>query len=142
MLLAETLAGALRPAPVEPKHPARVTVDTTVQPKALAYPTDSKPLRLAIEILGRLARRHGIALRRSYICLAQRARREAAPLIHRGRHREAERVVRHMRTWLGCLARDIARKVAGAAGRSPLPSRLTSSRACCASSESRGRDKL
>jgi hypothetical protein len=35
--------------------------------------------------------------------------------IHRGRHREAERKVSRMRTWLGRLARDISRKIAGAA---------------------------
>jgi IS5 family transposase len=47
--------------------------------------------------------------------VSNRARREVARLIHRGRHREAERVVRRMRTWLGRLARDITRKIASSA---------------------------
>ncbi len=145
VLLAETLASARRAAAVEPKHLERVTVDTTVQPKAVTHPTDSKLLCRGIEILGRLARRHDVRLRQSYIRLARRARRETARLIHRGRHREAERVVRRMRTWLGRLARDIARKIAGAAKTvraafaKPLDliTRLLRQRR-----ESRGRDKL
>lgn len=111
LLLAETLAAAQRTGAAEPKHFERVTVDTTVQPKAVTHPTDSKLLSRGVEILGRLARRHGIALRQSYVRVSIRARREVAKLIHRGRHREAERVVRRMRTWLGRLARDLARKI-------------------------------
>jgi IS5 family transposase len=115
LLLAETLAAAERAGAAEPKHFERVTIDTTVQPKAVTHPTDSKLLHRGVEILGRLARRHGIALRQSYIRVTTRARREVAKLIHRGRHHEAERKVSRMRTWLGRLARDITRKIAGAA---------------------------
>jgi IS5 family transposase len=100
LLLAETLAAAQRAGAAEPKHVARVTVDTTVQPKAVTHPTDSKLIHRGVEILGRLARRHGIALRQSYTRVSTRARRAVAKLIHRGRHREADRVVRRMRTWL------------------------------------------
>jgi IS5 family transposase len=51
-------------------------------------------------------------LRQSYTRLSRHARRDAARLSHRGRHREAERVVRRMRTGLGRLARDVGRKIA------------------------------
>jgi len=114
LLLAETLAAAQRAGAAEPKHFERVTIDTTVQPKAVTHPTDSKLIHRGVEILGRLARRHGVTLRQSFIRLSTHARREVAKLIHRGRHREAERKVSRMRTWLGRLARDIARKIAGA----------------------------
>ena len=115
LLLAETLAAATRTGAAKPKHFERVTIDTTVQPKAVTHPTDSKLIHRGVEILGRLARRHCIALRQSYARVSTRARREVAKLIHRGRHREAERVVRRMRTWLGRLARDITRKITDAA---------------------------
>jgi IS5 family transposase len=98
LLLAAPLAAAQRAGAAEPKHFARVTVDTTVQPKAVAHPTDSKLIHRGVEILGRLARRHGIALRQSYTRVSARARREVAKLIHRGPHREAERMVSRMRT--------------------------------------------
>src|ERR671932_2634808 len=112
-LLAESLEAAQRGGAVEEKHLRRVTIDTTVQPKAVTHPTDSKLLQRGIEILARLARRHGIRLRQSYLRVARRARREAAKLIHSGRPRQAERQVRHLRTWLGRLLRDVGRKVAG-----------------------------
>lgn len=114
LLLAETLAAAQRAGAATPKHFERVTIDTTVQPKAVTHPTDSKLIHRGVEILGRLARRHGVTLRQSFIRLSTHARREVAKLIHRGRHREAERKVSRMRTWLGRLARDIARKIGGA----------------------------
>jgi IS5 family transposase len=144
LLLAETLDAAQRGGAVEEKHLRRVTIDTTVQPKAVTHPTDSKLLHRGIEILARLARRHGIPLRQSYLRVARRARREAAKLIHSGRPRQAERQVRQLRTWLGRLFRDIGRKVAGNADVEPafagplgLIARLLRQRR-----EDRGRDKL
>jgi IS5 family transposase len=144
VLLAESLAAAQRGGAVEEKHLRRVTIDTTVQPKAVTHPTDSKLLQRGIEILVRLARRHGIRLRQSYLRVAKRARREAARLIHSGRRRQAERQVRQLRTWLGRLFRDIGRKIAGdaqakaaLAGPLGLIGRLLRQRR-----EDRGRDKL
>jgi IS5 family transposase len=144
LLLAETLAAAQRGGAVEEKHLRRVTIDTTVQPKAVTHPTDSKLLQRGIEILARLARRHGIRLRQSYLRVAKKARREAARLIHSGRRRQAERQVRQLRTWLGRLFRDIGRKIAGDAetkaafaGPLGLVARLLRQRR-----EDRGRDKL
>ena len=65
LLLAETLATAEHAGAAEPKHFERVTVDTTVQPKAVTHPTDSKLIQRGVEILGRLARQHGVTLRQS-----------------------------------------------------------------------------
>jgi transposase, IS5 family len=52
------------------KHARRVTIDPTVQPKAVAHPTDSHLLHAGVRWLGRLARRHGVALRQSFVRLA------------------------------------------------------------------------
>jgi IS5 family transposase len=115
LLLVESVAASQCGGAVEDKHLRWVTIDTTVQPKAVTHPTDSELVHRGVEILGRLARRHGVALRQSYTRVSTRARREVAGLLHRGRHRQAERAVRRMRTWLGRLVRDITRKIAGAA---------------------------
>jgi hypothetical protein len=48
---------------------ARVSVDTTVQPKAIGFPTDAKLLHAAIKGLTGLARKHGVRLRRAYLRL-------------------------------------------------------------------------
>src|SRR3569623_1871971 len=71
VLLAESLAAAQQGGAVEEKHLRRVTIDTTVQPMAVTHPTDSKLLHRGIGILARLARRHRIKLRQSYLRVAR-----------------------------------------------------------------------
>ncbi len=91
LLLAESLrvahaAGALRGQDLK-----RVTVDTTVQPKAITFPTDAKLLHAAIKGLNRLARRHGVGLRQSYSRVAKAAAMMA------GRYAHAKQFRRHQR---------------------------------------------
>jgi IS5 family transposase len=64
-LLRESLAVATRTAALKPSDLARVVVDTTVQPKAVMFPTDAKPLNRARERLARLANKLGVELRQS-----------------------------------------------------------------------------
>jgi IS5 family transposase len=66
-LLQESLSVAMRTQAMRPKDLARVIVDTTVQPKAVMFPTDAKLLDRARERLVRLAKKHGLSLRQSYI---------------------------------------------------------------------------
>ena len=113
LLLAETLSVALRTQAVTPQACERVTLDTTVQTKAVAHPTDSHLLLRGIEWLNRLARRHGIKLRQSFLRVGRQARRDVSRLIHGRGHKQAMRWVRKLRTWLGRLDRDIGRKIAG-----------------------------
>ena len=113
LLLAETLGVAMRAGATTPAACERVTVDTTVQTKAVAHPTDSHLLMRGIEWLNRLARRHGIPLRQSFLRVGRRARRDVSRLIHGRGHKQAMRWVRKLRTWLGRLDRDIGRKITG-----------------------------
>ncbi len=62
-LLAETIAVAVKTEAVSERQLERITVDTTVQTKAVAHPTDSHLILRAVEWLNRLAKRHGISLR-------------------------------------------------------------------------------
>lgn len=113
LLLAETIAVATTTQAVTPSACTRVTLDTTVQTKAIAHPTDSHLLLRGIEWLNRLAKQHGITLRQSFLRVGRRARREVSRLIHGRGHKQAMRWVRKLRTWLGRLDRDIGRKIAG-----------------------------
>jgi IS5 family transposase len=112
-VLAETIAVAVRTKAVSQRQLERITVDTTVQTKAIAHPTDSHLILRAIEWLNRSAKRHGIKLRQSFVRLATRARRDAARLMNTRGHKQGLRWIRKMRTWLGRLIRDIQRKIAG-----------------------------
>jgi len=113
LLLAETLRVAMETRAMPPQACERVTVDTTVQTKAIAHPTDSHLLLRGIEWLNRIARKHGIKLRQSFLRVGRQARRDVSRLIHGRGHKQAMRWVRKLRTWLGRLDRDIGRKIAG-----------------------------
>jgi IS5 family transposase len=73
LLLAESLRVAHDSGALRTRDLARVTVDTTVQPKNITFPTDAKLLHAAIKGLNRLARQHGVSLRQSYLRIAKRA---------------------------------------------------------------------
>ena len=81
-LLAETLRLAHDTGALKKSDLARVTVDTTVQPKNVTFPTDAKLLETAIQQLGKLARAHGVPLRQSYSRLAKRAAMMAGRYAH------------------------------------------------------------
>ena len=81
LLIAETLRVAMASGALSPQACERITVDTTVQTKAVAHPTDAHlPLR-AMEHVRRLARKHGLQLPQSFLRLGREARRELARLI-------------------------------------------------------------
>jgi len=110
-LLAETVSIAMASGAISERQLERVTVDTTVQTKAVAHPTDSHLMLRAIEWLNRAAGTHGVRLRQSYLRVARRARTEAARLMHGRGHKQARAHLRFMRTRLGRLIRDIERKI-------------------------------
>jgi transposase, IS5 family len=101
-------SGALRTRELK-----RVTVDTTVQPKAITFPTDAKLLHAAIKGLNRLARRYGVRLRQSYLRIAKQAAMMAGRYAHAKQFKRHHRQLRLLRTRLGRLIRDIRRKIAG-----------------------------
>ena len=113
LLLAETLRIAHAAGALRTKDLARVTVDTTVQPKAITFPTDAKLLHAAIKGLNRLAKKHGVRLRQSYLRLANRAAMMAGRYAHAKQFKRHHRQLRFLRARLGRLIRDIGRKIVG-----------------------------
>jgi IS5 family transposase len=111
LLLAATVEAAVASGAVKPSSLERVIVDTTVQPKAIAHPLDSRLYHRGREILVRLAARHGIPLRQSYQRLGKRALRLASRYAHARQMRRARREVKRLKTFLGRVARDVLRKL-------------------------------
>ena len=108
----ESLAVAHRVGALREKDLERVTVDTTVQEKAIAFPTAAKLMQRARERLVRLAREHGIALRQSYTRLGKRALIMQGRYRHAKQHKRANKALRKLKTYLGRTVRDIRRKTA------------------------------
>jgi len=113
LLLAESLRVAHESGALRTRDLKRVTVDTTVQPKNISFPTDAKLLHAAIKGLNRLACKHGVRLRQSYVRIAKRAAMMAGRYAHAKQFNRHRRELRILRTRLGRLIRDIRRKIAG-----------------------------
>jgi IS5 family transposase len=113
LLLAESLRVAHDSGALRSKDLARVTVDTTVQPKNITFPTDAKLLHAAIKGLNRLTRKHGLRLRQSYLRIAKRAAMIAGRYAHAKQFNRFNRQLRLLRTRLGRIIRDIRRRIAG-----------------------------
>jgi IS5 family transposase len=109
-LIQESLSVAHRTGALATKDLERVVVDTTVQPKNVAFPTDVRLTHAAIVMLGRLAKKHGVPLRQSYVRVAKRAAIMAGRYAHAKQYKRHNRALRFLRTRLGRVIRDIGRK--------------------------------
>ena len=111
-MLAQSIATGLKMQAVRESSFEQVNVDTTVQEKAIAFPTDAKLYSAMRRQLVDLAKEHGVALRQSY----RRKGRQALIMVGRyGRARQGKRRARETRklkTYLGRVTRDIVRKIA------------------------------
>jgi IS5 family transposase len=113
LLLAESLRVAHNTGALRTRDLKRVTVDTTVQPKAITFPTDAKLLHAAINGLNRLARKCELRLRQSYLRIAKRAAMMASRYAHAKHFKRHHRQLRLLRSRLGRIIRDIRRKIEG-----------------------------
>jgi len=84
LILQHTVTVGLASKTVKPSSLERVVVDTTVQEKSIAYPTDCRLYNRSRERLVRLALQQGIRLRQSYHRLGPQA------LLKAGRDQAAE----------------------------------------------------
>ena len=112
-LIQESLRVAHETGAIEAKDLERVTVDTTVQPKAIAHPTDARLMHRALEKLVKQAKREGVRLRQSYVRVAKRAAIMIGRYSHAHQFRRMRRELRFLRTRLGRVIRDVRRKIAG-----------------------------
>ena len=119
-LIQESLNAATRAGAAKPSDFSKVIVDTTVQPKAVAFPTDAKLMHRARELLARLAKKHGVPLRQSYARVGKRALMAYQRYAHAKQFKRANRALRSVRTYLGRVLRDVMRKTRDDANLSPI----------------------
>ena len=112
-LIQESLRVAHASGALATKDLQRVAVDTTVQPKAVAHPSDARLMHKAIIKLVAFAKDHGVQLRQSYLRLAKRAALMVGRYSHAHQFKRANRALKFLRARLGRLIRDINRKSAG-----------------------------
>jgi IS5 family transposase len=121
-ILGLTLSAGLATKTVAKSSLSIVNVDTTVQDKAVTFPTDARLLHKARIALVRLAQRQGIELRQSYERIGRAAFVRSQRYAHARQINRAAAQTRKLRTYLGRVIRDIERKMQSDESK---PSRMT-----------------
>jgi len=92
-------------------HLNKVNVDTTVQEKAIAFPTDARHYYKMRDALVRAAESRNIELRQNYRRVAKRALSKQGHYSHARQLRRARKETKRLKTMLGRVYRDILRKI-------------------------------
>ena len=110
-LLQGTIETAIRREHITSHSLQHVNVDTTVQEKAIAFPTDARLYCKARIALVKAAKERGIALRQSYVRLGKAAFLKYGRYSHARQMKRARREQKRLRVFLGRVMRDVSRKV-------------------------------
>jgi transposase, IS5 family len=112
-LIQESLSVAHKTGALATKDMERVAVDTTVQPKAIAHPTDARLMHRALAKLVALAEREGVPLRQSNRPVAKRAATTVGRYSHAPQFKWMRRELKFLRIRLGRVIREHPRKIDG-----------------------------
>ena len=122
-LLKSTIEASVSMGVLKKTEFERIIVDTTVQEKAIAHPTDSRLLEIARHKVAASAKRCGIALKQTFAKEGKELRRKAGGYAHAKQFRRLRRTVKRQRTILGALMRNAQRGLEsisqGVAGHEP-----------------------
>ena len=110
-MLRETIAAGIKMGAIGSAHLKRINVDTTVQTKAVRYPTDARLYHRCRERLVKAARREGVAIKQSYRHVGKRLLMQSSRYAHARRMQRARACTRKLRTQLGRVTREIERQV-------------------------------
>lgn len=119
-LLKATIDTAVTTKAVRPNEFERVIVDSTVQEKAIAFPTDSRLLEIARHKVVMAAKAVGIALKQTFAREGKSLRRRAGGYAHAKQYKRRRRVLKRQRTVLGIVLREVQRKLETAMTESPF----------------------
>lgn len=121
-LLAQTIHVAVQLKLIKSQELTRVIVDSTVQEKAVAHPTDSRLLETARTKLVEAAKHAGIDLKQTFAKEGKALNRKAGRYAHARQFKRMRRAIGRQRTIVGRLQREIDRKASaiGAAVRQAL----------------------
>jgi transposase, IS5 family len=122
-LLETTIYTGLVIKAIKPQELEKVNVDTTVQEKAVAFPTDARLYYKMRVALVRRAKQLKIPLRQSYRFTGKTTLFQQSRYAHARQMKRAAKMTRKLKTILGRVVRDIerkARKIKGQIADEPL----------------------
>jgi len=112
-LIQESLRIAYETKALKKNHVKRIVVDTTVQPKAIQFPTDANLRYTAICKLVEQSKKHGIKLRQTYLRVCKTALIKSGRYRHAKQLKRAKKAERFIQVRLGRVIRDIRRTIKG-----------------------------
>ena len=104
------MSAAQKSGLLKKSHRNKVNIDTTVQEKAISFPTDAKLYQKMRERLVKEAKSLGIQLRQSYVRLGKIALVKQSRYAHAKQYKRARKETKRLKTYLGRVMRDIRRK--------------------------------
>ncbi len=110
-ILKATIDTAVSSKAIKPAEFERVIVDTTVQEKAVAFPTDSRLLEIARYQVVKAAKAAGISLKQTLADEGKSLRRRAGGYAHAKQFKRLRRTLKRQRTVLGIVMREVRRKM-------------------------------
>jgi len=110
LLLKVVVETALKMKAIKPAELEKVNVDTTVQEKAIAFPTDARLYQKMRLALLRRARQLGIRLRETFDKRAREALIMNGRYSHARQYKRAAKMRRKLKTYLGRVCRAIRRR--------------------------------
>ena len=116
-LLSATIDTAKEEKLLTQKHVERVNVDTTVQEKAIAFPTDARLYHKVRRVLVKAAKKMHIDLRQNHERTSKKVFLKQGRYASAGQYKRAKKETKKLKTILGCVIRDILRKCSKPEGR-------------------------
>ena len=110
-MLEESLKTGLREGFIKKSELTRVNVDSTVQEKAVRYPTDARLYDRLRERLVKSARKNGIELRQTYERIGKKVLRSQSGYAKANQFKRARKATKQLKTFLGRVLRDVKRKM-------------------------------
>jgi len=89
----------------------RINVDTTVETKAIRFPTDARLYQRMRERLVKVARAEGVTIKQSYQHVGRRLLMQSSRYAHARQMKRARACTRKLKTQLGRVMREIERQV-------------------------------
>jgi IS5 family transposase len=112
-LLEETIKAGLEIGALKKTSMKKLNVDTTVQEKAISFPTDANLYHRMREKLVDMSKKYGIKLRQGYKFKSKYSLFMRGRYSHARQMRRSNKELRRLRTYLGRVIRDIERNVVG-----------------------------
>lgn len=109
-MLTQTIKAAESTQLVKRQSFQKVIVDSTVQEKAIAHPTDSKLLERVRQHLVKLAAEAGLTLRQNYNREAPRLSAQVGRYAHAKQYKRMRAGLKKLKTVVGRVWRDVARQ--------------------------------